>query len=134
MDAPAAHLLTELTIDECLDRLRQRSLGRLVYLVDGEAQIRPLTYALHQGSIVFRIGYGDLLDAIHRQSVLFEVDAGDVATRTGWSVIVRGVAEEIWRTEDLEVVRDSGLRPWAPGTRDHYVRIVSRSMTGRQIA
>jgi nitroimidazol reductase NimA-like FMN-containing flavoprotein (pyridoxamine 5'-phosphate oxidase superfamily) len=134
VSTPATHQLVELTVDECLDLLAEYSLGRLVFVVDGEPQIRPLTYGLHRGSVVFRIGYGDLLDAIHHQRVLFEVDHGDPTVRTGWSVIIRGIAEEIWQTDDLEAVRETGLRPWAPGTKDHYVRIIPRSMTGRRIA
>ena len=131
---PATHRLEELSVDECLTLLAEKSLGRLVYVRDGEPHIRPLTYELHGGSVVFRIGYGELLDAIHRQPVVFEVDHGDPAVRTGWSIIIRGTAEEIWQSDDLDAARATGLRPWAPGTRDHYVRIIPRSMTGRRIA
>jgi len=131
---PATHRLEELSVDECLTLLAGKSLGRLVYLLNGEPQIRPLTYGLQRGSVVFRIGYGELLDAIHQQPVVFEVDHGDPSVRTGWSIIIRGIAEEIWQTDDLEAARETDLRPWAPGTRDHYVRIIPRSMTGRRIA
>jgi nitroimidazol reductase NimA-like FMN-containing flavoprotein (pyridoxamine 5'-phosphate oxidase superfamily) len=134
VDTPVTHQITELSVDECLDLLRTQSLGRLVYLEDGAPEIRPVNYALHQGSVVFRVGYGDLLDAVHRQPVTFEADHGDSTSRTGWSVIIRGIAEEIWRTDELDVARDTGLRPWAPGTRDHYVRIIPRVMTGRRIS
>lgn len=134
MSTPATHRLEELSVDECLTLLAGGSLGRLVYMVDSAPQIRPLTYGLQRGSVVFRIGYGDLLDTIHEQHVVFEVDHGDPTVRTGWSVIVRGIAEEIWRTDDLERARETGLRPWAPGTRDHYVRIIPTSITGRRIA
>lgn len=133
MDTPVTHQLTELTVDECLDLLRTQRLGRLVYVEDGTPEIRPVNYALHQGSVVFRVGYGDLLDAVHRQPVTFEADEIDEDRATGWSVIVRGVAEEIWRSDELDVARETGLRPWAPGTRDHYVRIISHTMTGRRI-
>jgi nitroimidazol reductase NimA-like FMN-containing flavoprotein (pyridoxamine 5'-phosphate oxidase superfamily) len=134
MSTPATHRLEELSVDQCLTLLGSGALGRLVFLRNGEPDVRPLTYDVHQGSVIFRIGYGDLLDAIHGHDVVFEVDSGDPAVRTGWSVIVRGKAEEIWRTDDLERVRETGLRPWAPGTRDHYVRIIPTSITGRRIA
>lgn len=134
MSTPATHRLEVLSVDECLVLLAGGSLGRLVYLLDGEPQIRPLTYGLQRGSVVFRIGYGDLLDAIHQRPVVFEVDHGDPTVRTGWSIIVRGIAEEIWQSHDLDAARGTGLRPWAPGTRDHYVRIIPTSITGRRIA
>lgn len=126
--------LQELSVDECLTRLQQHQLGRLVYTMEDELQIRPLNYALYQGQIIIRTGYGDLLDAVDRQSVLFEVDDAEPPTSSPWSVIVRGVAEEIWRPDELQVMRDLPLRPWAPGSRDHYLRIISSAMTGRRLA
>ncbi|HSK90406.1 MAG TPA: pyridoxamine 5'-phosphate oxidase family protein [Euzebyales bacterium] len=125
--------MDELGVEECLALLDGRVLGRLAFAVEGRPRIVPLNYALHQGSVVFRTGYGDLLDAVHRQDVVFEVDDTDPETHTGWSVIVQGVAEEIWRPEEIEIVRHLPLRPWAPGTRDHYVRILSSAITGRRI-
>jgi nitroimidazol reductase NimA-like FMN-containing flavoprotein (pyridoxamine 5'-phosphate oxidase superfamily) len=133
VNTPATRRITELSVDECMELLKTQSLGRLVYLVRDKPQIRPLTYGLHQGSVAFRIGYGDLLDTIHQQPVVFEVDHGDVATRTGWSVIIHGIAEEIWRSEELAIAHDMRLQPWAPGDRDHYVRILPTAITGRRI-
>lgn len=129
----SAHGIEEIRVEECMELLSARVLGRLVFVLDGKPAIRPLTYGVHQGSVAFRIGYGDLLDAIHQQPVAFEIDGGDDETRTGWSVIVHGIAEEIWRTEELSMVRELGLRPWAPGTRDHFVRILPTAITGRRI-
>ena len=45
-----------------------------------------------------------------------------------------GIAEEIWRTEEISIAHDTGLRPWAPGDRDHYLRILSTAITGRRIS
>lgn len=131
---PAKHRITALTVDECITLLETEALGRLVYMADGTPQIRPLNYVMHRGSVTFRTGYGGLLDTIHRQPVLFEVDHNDPATRTGWSVIVTGIAEEIWRTDELSIANETGLRPWAPGARDHYLRILSTAITGRRIS
>jgi nitroimidazol reductase NimA-like FMN-containing flavoprotein (pyridoxamine 5'-phosphate oxidase superfamily) len=122
-----------LSVDECFELLKSRSLGRLAYVVGGKPRILPLNYGIHQGSVVFRTGYGDLLDAIHQQDVMFEIDHNEPSTHTGWSVIVHGIAEEIWRPEELDIVRALPLRPWAPGDRDHYVRILSSAITGRRI-
>jgi len=133
MTVPAKKRIEELAVDDCFELLKTMSLGRLAYAVDGEPRILPLNYQLHQGSIVFRTGYGDILDHVHHHDVVFEVDHGEPEGHTGWSVIVHGVAEEIWRPEELEVVRQLTLRPWAPGDRDHYVRILSSSITGRRI-
>lgn len=125
--------LNVLDVEECFDLLGTQSLGRLAYVVDGAPKIMPLNYALYQGSVVFRTGYGDVLDLLHRRQVAFEVDNGDPTKRTGWSVIVAGVAEEISNPAELELVGQLPLRPWAPGHRDHYVRILSTAVTGRRI-
>lgn len=128
-----ARRIREVPVDEALSLLGTQSIGRLAYVLDGGPRIVPLTYAMHQGSVTFRTGYGRLIDAIHNGEVEFEVDHTDRARRLGWSVIVHGIAEEIWRGEELDVVRRLSLRPWAPGERDHYLRIVSTRITGRVI-
>lgn len=133
-NTPAKKRIDDLEVDECFELLKTRAVGRLAYVEDGKPRIRPLNYDIHQGSVVFRIGYGDLLDAIHNREVVFEVDDAERDAKVGWSVIVHGVAEEIWRPEELDLARELSLRPWAPGDRDHYVRILSSAITGRRIS
>lgn len=130
---PAHRQMRETTVDEALSLLRTAALGRLIYTIGDSPRVLPLNFAVHQGAVVFRTGYGDLLDHVHLTEVLFEVDHADTETQTGWSVIVTGRAEEIWRSDDLALVRELPLRPWAPGTRDHFIRIVSTRITGRVI-
>lgn len=133
MTTPAKKRIDELSVEECFDLLQMRAVGRLAYIDEGKPRILPLNFDVHQGSVVFRIGYGELLDTIHNSEVEFEVDDVDPESNQGWSVIVHGVAEEIWRPEELELARELALRPWAPGDRDHYVRILSSAITGRRI-
>lgn len=130
---PAQRQMRETTIDEALALLRTAALGRLIYTTGTTPRVLPLNFAVHQGAVVFRTSYGGLLDHVHLTEVLFEVDHTDPATQTGWSVIVAGRAEEIWRSDELALVRELPLRPWAPGTRDHFIRIVSTRITGRVI-
>jgi len=131
---PAIRRMRELSVDESLALLLTRPMGRLVYVVDGEAKVVPLNYTLHRRAITFRTAYGDLLSEIERRPVLFEVDYSDNARRAGWSVIVHGVAEEIWRGDELTIMRELPLRPWAPGNRDRYMRIVTSHITGRMVS
>jgi nitroimidazol reductase NimA-like FMN-containing flavoprotein (pyridoxamine 5'-phosphate oxidase superfamily) len=131
--SPLVRRIREVPVDEALSLLGTQSIGRLAYVLDGGPRIVPLTYVMHQGSVTFRTAYGRLIDAIHMGEVEFEVDHADRARRIGWSVIVRGVAEEIWRSDELDLVRRVSLRAWAPGDRDHYVRIISTRITGRVI-
>ena len=62
------------------------------------------------------------------------MDGTDAAARTGWSVIVRGEITEVTDPAELARLRELPLRAWAPGARDHYVRILPAVLTGRRIA
>jgi uncharacterized protein len=57
--------------------------------------IFPLNYVFDQGGVVFRTDPGTRLEAAADAApVAFELDAVDEATRTGWSVVVRGALVE----------------------------------------
>jgi hypothetical protein len=76
------------------------------------------------------------LHSIHRSNVTFEVDAIDLAHRAGWSVMVKGVAQELSTSRDHRVAARAefgGATPWAPGVRDHLIRIIADQVTGRRI-
>jgi uncharacterized protein len=66
--------------------------------------------------------------------VAFEVDGTDAATRTGWSVVVRGEAVEVTDPAELARLRGLPLYPWAPGAKSRYVRILPALVTGRRIS
>jgi nitroimidazol reductase NimA-like FMN-containing flavoprotein (pyridoxamine 5'-phosphate oxidase superfamily) len=105
-------------------------------LVDDRGPIAfPVNFVLDRHTVVFRSGEGTKLDAAGRGApVAFEVDGADEATRTGWSVLVRGEASEITDPDELARVRQLSLYPWAPGAKTHYVRILPSVLTGRRIA
>jgi hypothetical protein len=56
--------------------------------------IFPLNYVFDQGGVVFRTDLGTHDAAADAAPVAFELDAVDEATRTGWSVVVRGALVE----------------------------------------
>ena len=66
-------------------------------------------------------------------SAAFEVDAADEATRTGWSVVVRGTLTEVTDPADPERLRALPLYPWAPGEKARYLRVRPVKVTGRRI-
>ena len=76
------------------------------------------------------------LAAADHANVTFEVDYIDQQTRSGWSVLVRGLAEGVTsehRDELVERTKASGVQPWAPGHHGHWMRLISHSISGRRI-
>jgi hypothetical protein len=48
-------------------------------------------------------------------------------------VIIRGVTEEVTNPSDVQRLNRLGLEPWAPGRKDHWVRIRAFTVSGRRI-
>jgi uncharacterized protein len=124
----------ELAEAECRRLLAEHHLGRLAIVEFGGPMVFPVNYVLDRDAPVFRTDPGSKLDAAaERDRVAFEVDAADEATRTGWSVVVRGTLAEVTDPGDLERLRSLPLYPWAPGPRTRYLRVRPSSVTGRRI-
>jgi nitroimidazol reductase NimA-like FMN-containing flavoprotein (pyridoxamine 5'-phosphate oxidase superfamily) len=121
---------------ECLDLLARSHLGRLAFIdrVGVFPIIVPVNYLVHDGSVVFRTGPGaKLAAAVRGADVAFEVDEADDVERTGWSVLVRGTAEEILDPDELAELEHHHLQPQAPGDKRHYVGVDIDLVTGRRI-
>lgn len=130
------HGLTVLGVDECMRLLASHlpHVGRLGFLVDGKPMILPVNYVFWEGSIVFRSDPGAKLGAAAAsQHVAFEVDDVDPTWEEGWSVLVRGRAEEVTDPDELEKMEDLPLRPWGPGAKASYVRVMPTEISGRRI-
>jgi uncharacterized protein len=134
MPTPAMRQLEVLGPAECLRLLSSRYLGRLAYVASGRPHVIPLNYVVDGDGVVVRLDYGRVLEQVlESEGVAFEVDHVDFAYHTGWSVVAHGTAGEVVATGEVERVRLLPLRPWAPGDRPRYVRIVTTSFTGRRI-
>jgi nitroimidazol reductase NimA-like FMN-containing flavoprotein (pyridoxamine 5'-phosphate oxidase superfamily) len=126
--------LQELTREECFELLASRHLGRVVLVDDRGPLALPVNFTLDHYTILFRTDQGTKLDAASRGGrIAFQVDGADEATRTGWSVLVRGEVTEVTDPSELARVRRLPLYPWAPGAKARYVRILPRVLTGRRI-
>ncbi len=128
--------LNELTMAECEGLLLRTPVGRIGFSLGGEQCILPINYRFLDGHIVFRTTTGRKLHAVAGgEKVAFEVDRWDRETRTGWSVLVIGPAEEIADYEEFEKVEALGLRPWTNDpSLNRWVRIVPDKITGRRIS
>ena len=128
------HGLEVIGLDECLRLLASRPYGRLAYLDAGAPAIVPVNHLVDGSSVVVRsLDGGKLGAAIFERAVAFQVDDLDFATRTGWSVLVRGRAEII---EDADAgAYDRWLDSWAvrDGARTTWVRILADEVSGRRL-
>jgi nitroimidazol reductase NimA-like FMN-containing flavoprotein (pyridoxamine 5'-phosphate oxidase superfamily) len=120
---------------ECLRLLATVEVGRLGVIEGGAVLILPVNFVVSDEGVVFRTAPGAKLRAAQRSPVTLEVDAVDPATRTGWSVLVRGRAEEITRFDAPAVrqLRELPLDPWA-GNKPVWMRIEPTVVTGRRLA
>jgi nitroimidazol reductase NimA-like FMN-containing flavoprotein (pyridoxamine 5'-phosphate oxidase superfamily) len=128
--------ILELTPERCLRLLKTVSVGRVGVTVDALPSVLPVNFVVDDGTIVFRTVRGSKLDtATVGMVVAFEADHyGAETDRWGWSVLVRGVAEEITESADLERVRSLPLESWAfDGSADRYLKIAPTLISGRRI-
>jgi nitroimidazol reductase NimA-like FMN-containing flavoprotein (pyridoxamine 5'-phosphate oxidase superfamily) len=121
---------------ECLTLLSAQQVGRLGVLVRGYPLVIPVNYGLDGTVVVVRMHPGSTLSAADHAHVCFEVDQLDPSERTGWSVLVRGLAEDVSDLEHDLVLERSQLRavqPWAPGEHARLLRIITHDISGRRI-
>lgn len=121
---------------ECLARLRSHSVGRVGWTSTEGPQILPLTYVVRDGVVFFRTTpYGALSELRNSQPVAFEVDEFDLATRTGWSVLVRGTAAAATDADQLAALwQEQDPIPWATGARTLFIAIRPEHLSGRVIS
>jgi len=125
-----------LSREECVALLGTHEVGRLVVVESGRPLIFPVNYALDGDAPVFRTASGTKLWAASRSPVVFEVDDLDRERRTGWSVIVHGVGQEITAFDRVDLqarVLALPVHPWASGDKPSIVRIAPRMITGRRV-
>lgn len=127
------HVLSE---DDCLTLLAGRAVGRIVFVdPDGQPMALPVNYVLRDRTVAFRTDPGSKLAGSVLGKVAFEVDDVDPLYHEGWSVVVKGIGQEITEAIDSwsEEIRTEQLLPWAAGERKHWIVIANPSFSGRRI-
>jgi len=128
--------LVDLPASECYRLLGTHEVGRIGVNAEHYPLIFPVNYAMDGTTIVLRTAPGTKLTAASHANVTFEVDDIDRHSRTGWSVLVRGLAEEVGAEHRPELVartHATGVTPWAPGEHGNWVRIIAHHVSGRRI-
>jgi hypothetical protein len=108
--------------------------GRIIYTRRALPAVELVNFALDEGDIVIRTdGNGKLAAATRGAVVAFEADQVDPADQSGWSVTAIGPSREVTDPGELARLRTIGLRPWAPGERDHFICISPVMLNGRRL-
>jgi nitroimidazol reductase NimA-like FMN-containing flavoprotein (pyridoxamine 5'-phosphate oxidase superfamily) len=125
-----------LTVAECRELLTRHHFGRFGFMdvVGVLPSIVPVNYLLDNDKIVIRTDAGSKLAAALRGApVAFEVDGVDENHQVGWSVVVRGRAEEITDEDKLAELRQTPLLASQPRAKPRYIRINPSQVIGRRI-
>jgi nitroimidazol reductase NimA-like FMN-containing flavoprotein (pyridoxamine 5'-phosphate oxidase superfamily) len=120
--------------DECWRFVAGHWVGRIGIVHLDRPLVFPVSYTVDGKSVVFRTAPGTKLSlAGHGVPAVFEVDEASKLFETGTSVMVHGTLREVTEPKERERLSWLPLRTWAPGDRDHFVRIDAESVTGRRI-
>ena len=120
---------------ECWALLRQVSVARLAVWLEDGPDIFPVNYTTDHGTVVFRTGAGTKLQAALADfPVAMEADGVNPETGVAWSVVIRGKAQLLTKTEDVVSTFSLPLFPWEAGKKDHFVRVMPDSISGRRFS
>lgn len=118
----------------CETLLGSKDIGRIAFSVEGVPEIFPVNYVADRSTIVFRTAEGTKLLRAVKLRVAFEVDDWSPSTGVGWSVVVKGVAEEITSGIDpfAMALRNRPVVPLAPGAREYWIGVYPSQVSGRR--
>jgi len=130
---PATAGTTEpLSQAECWGHLHSAGLGRLATAANGQVDIFPVNYLVHDEAILFRSAPGTKLSNLTAAPlVAFEADGFD--GRWHWSVIVHGRATRLSDEADIVESGVEKLVTWSSTPKFNYVRITPTDVTGIRI-
>jgi uncharacterized protein len=127
--------LKQLTRDDCLRLMASVPVGRIIYSRQALPAVELVNFAIDNGDIIIRTDRsGKLAVAARGAVVAFEADSLDTEHHVGWSVTVIGKSQEVTDPDEIARLERIGLRAWAPGGRDHFIRISPAILNGRRLA
>jgi hypothetical protein len=108
--------------------------GRVVFTHRALPAIRPVNHIVDNGEVVIRSSLGSGISGAAGTGmvVAYEADALDPVTRTGWSVVVTGLARVVVDADDIARY-ERLLDPWVDGRMDCVIRISPDLVTGYQL-
>jgi nitroimidazol reductase NimA-like FMN-containing flavoprotein (pyridoxamine 5'-phosphate oxidase superfamily) len=127
--------LEELPYDECIERLRAHSVGRIGIVIEDAPVVLPVNYRLVETVgltlLAVRTRPGNVIErgGIH---VALEIDDIDHEHHQGWSVLVRGTRHYV-DTKAADFTQRFDPHPWPVADRDAWLIIQPYLVTGRRL-
>ncbi len=130
-DTPAQKQLTR---EESLRLLASVPIGRIIYTRRALPAVELVNFVLDQGDVIIRAERtGTLATATREAVVAFEADSLDPAHQAGWSVTVIGRSREVTDPAEISRLQKMGIRSWAAGRPEHFMRISPEILNGCQL-
>jgi uncharacterized protein len=127
--------LRQMSSDECLQLMASVPVGRIIYSRQALPAVELVNFAIYNGDIIIRTDHSGKLAAATRGAVVaFEADSVDSERRVGWSVTVVGQSQEVTDPGEIGRLERIGLHSWAPGGRQHFIRISPGILNGRRLS
>lgn len=119
----------DISTEECWERLRATTFGRLAYHLRGRTRIAPINYVVEGDRLIFRTAEGSKFYALQvEDEVAFEID--DYDEDTAYSVVAQGRVEEIVDAKERKELTVN-LRPWVRTQKKHVLSIAVTELSGR---
>lgn len=128
--------VTALSEAECLALLATQAIGRIAFVdTEGQPMVLPVNFLVRERTVAWRSDPGTMLTGATQHAVAFEIDGIDPLYHEGWSVVVKGIGEDITHATEswAELIRSQPLTPWAGGRRSRWMIIADPSFSGRRI-
>lgn len=119
---------------ECRALIGRAGVGRVAVTIEALPAIFPVNFVVSDDAVVFRTSPGTKLAAATAHAVVaFECDEMQSFERSGWSVLVVGMARAVTDPDVAERLSRLPLAPWVEGRRDNFVQIGIEFISGRRI-
>lgn len=137
-DHPATSKRAVERLDEAtaLELLAAAPYGRIVFVRDGEPEIRPMSHIVDDRQVIIRTrlvaAVSDTLAGHSGLRMTYEADDMDIERRLGWSVIVSGTAAPV-ADPARQAHYKQQLRTMLAGADDTIIAIEPKTVTGIRI-
>jgi transcriptional regulator with XRE-family HTH domain len=129
--SPMAPVLQPMRKEECVALIQAGDVGRIAYNRADELVVIPVNYCYLDDLVIFRTAVDSAVAQYDLAPIAFELDFTDQGLREGWSVLVNGMVRPA-TTEETDAARGH-VEPWAGGTREAYMVVEPRRISGRRI-